>query len=111
MTSVIPLEFSAEVSAALAAKGPLVALESTIITHGMPYPQNLETALGLESAVRAKGAIPATIAVIDGRFRIGLQREALEQLSQLAGGVVKASRRDLSAVSYTHLTLPTILRV
>ena len=98
MTSASPLEFSAEVAAALAAKGPLVALESTIITHGMPYPQNLETALALESAVRAKGAIPATIAVIDGRFKVGLERKALEQLSQVAGGVVKASRRDLSAV-------------
>ena len=98
MTNVPLLDLSAEVSAALAARGPLVALESTIITHGMPYPQNLETALALEKAVRAKGAIPATIAVIDGRFRIGLEREGLERLSQLAGGVVKASRRDLSAV-------------
>jgi len=102
MSSASPLDFSAEVSAALAAKGPLVALESTIITHGMPYPQNLETALALENAVRAKGAIPATIAVIDGRFRIGLEREALERLSQLAGGVVKASRRDLSAIVARH---------
>ena len=92
------LDLGAEVAAALAAKGPVVALESTIITHGMPFPQNLETALDLQNAVRAKGAVPATIAVIDGRFRIGLEREALERLSHLAGGVVKASRRDLSAV-------------
>jgi pseudouridine-5'-phosphate glycosidase len=92
------LDIGAEVAGALATNGPVVALESTIITHGMPFPQNLETALTLEKAVRAKGAVPATIAVIDGRFKIGLDGAALERLSQLAGGVVKASRRDLSAV-------------
>jgi len=75
-----------------------IALESTIITHGMPYPKNLETALMLEAAVAERGAVPATIAVIEGRFKVGLDRGALEQLSRLSGGVVKASRRDLSAV-------------
>ena len=98
MTSASLLDLAPEVSAGLAANGPVVALESTIITHGMPFPQNLETALALEKAVRAKGAIPATIAVIDGRFKIGLDGAALERLSQLAGGVVKASRRDLTAI-------------
>jgi len=98
MISASLLDLGVEAAAALAAKGPIVALESTIITHGMPFPENLETALSLENAVRAKGAIPATVAVIDGRFKIGLERAELERLSQLAGGVVKASRRDLTAV-------------
>jgi pseudouridine-5'-phosphate glycosidase len=93
------LDIGVEVTAALAARGPVVALESTIITHGMPFPQNLETALGLEKAVRAHGATPATVAVIDGRFKVGLDGAALERLSQIAGGVVKASRRDLGAVA------------
>ena len=93
------LALSDEVAATLAAKGPVVALESTIITHGMPYPQNYETALMLERAVRSHGATPATIAVIDGRFKVGLDRSQLETLSRLSGGVVKASRRDLAAVA------------
>ena len=66
------LDFSPEVAEALSAKKPIVALESTIITHGMPYPRNVETARSVEEAVREMGAIPATIAVIDGRFRVGL---------------------------------------
>jgi pseudouridine-5'-phosphate glycosidase len=93
------LDIGAETAAALAGKRPVVALESTIITHGMPFPQNLETALMLEEAVRANGAIPATIAVIDGRFKAGLDRPTLEQLARLSGGIVKASRRDLCAVA------------
>jgi pseudouridine-5'-phosphate glycosidase len=93
------LDIGAETAAALAGKRPVVALESTIITHGMPFPQNLETALMLEETVRANGAIPATVAVIDGRFKAGLDRATLEQLARLSGGVVKASRRDLCAVA------------
>ena len=96
------LDLSNEVAAALAAKKPVVALESTIITHGMPFPRNLETARMLESAVRANGATPATIAVIDGRFKVGLDESQLESLSRLSGGVVKASRRDLAAVAARH---------
>jgi len=96
------LDMSAEASGALAKKRPIVALESTIITHGMPYPKNLETALMLEDAVRAGGATPATIAVIEGRFRVGLERETLGSLAKLSGGVVKASRRDLAAVAARH---------
>ncbi|MGO9771117.1 MAG: pseudouridine-5'-phosphate glycosidase [Roseiarcus sp.] len=96
------LDLSAEAAKALAAKGPIVALESTIITHGMPYPQNFNTALMLDEAVRAQGATPATIAVLDGRFKVGLDRAELESLSRLSGGVVKASRRDLSAVAARH---------
>jgi pseudouridine-5'-phosphate glycosidase len=93
------LDIGAETAAALAGKRPVVALESTIITHGMPFPQNLETALMLEEAVRANGAVPATVAVVDGRFKAGLDRATLEQLARLSGGVVKASRRDLCAVA------------
>ena len=68
----LPLTFSPEVAAARSHGTPLVALESTIITHGMPYPQNIETALRVEAAVRAAGAVPATIAVRAGRIHIGL---------------------------------------
>ena len=92
------LDFTPETEAALKQGRPVVALESTIITHGMPFPKNLETAVMLEDAVRAAGAIPATIAVLEGRFKIGLDRDRLENLARLSGGVVKASRRDLSAV-------------
>jgi pseudouridine-5'-phosphate glycosidase len=96
------LDLSAEAANALAGKQPIVALESTIITHGMPYPENFGTAVTLENAVRAQGATPATIAVVDGRFKVGLDRAELEALSLLSGGVVKASRRDLSAVVARH---------
>jgi pseudouridylate synthase len=99
MTARDLLDLAPPVAEALARKRPVVALESTIITHGMPYPKNLETALMLEAAVAERGAVPATIAVIEGRLKVGLDRGALEQLSRLSGGVVKASRRDLSAVS------------
>ena len=93
------LDLSPEVAGARAGKKPIVALESTIITHGMPYPHNVETARSVEDAVRGAGAVPATIAVIDGRFRVGLNAEEIERLGQLTGGVVKASRRDLAAVA------------
>jgi pseudouridine-5'-phosphate glycosidase len=96
------LDLSGEAADALAGKQPIVALESTIITHGMPYPENFATAVTLENAVRAQGATPATIAVVDGRFKVGLDRAELEALSRLSGGVVKASRRDLSAVAARH---------
>jgi pseudouridylate synthase len=92
------LDIGADAAAAIEARRPVVALESTIITHGMPFPQNFETALKLEEIVRAQGATPATIAVVDGRFVVGLDRAALERLAKLSGGVVKASRRDLAAV-------------
>src|ERR1700688_5126798 len=102
MTARALLDLAPPVTEALARKRPVVALESTIITHGMPYPRNLETALMLEETVRAGGATPATIAVIEGRFKVGLARAALEDLSRLSGGVVKASRRDLAAVVAQH---------
>jgi pseudouridine-5'-phosphate glycosidase len=90
-------DLSPEVAEALAAGRAVVALESTIITHGMPHPANLETALGVEAVVRADGAVPATIAVIDGRLKAGLTQGQLEALAE-AKGVVKASSRDLAAV-------------
>jgi pseudouridine-5'-phosphate glycosidase len=93
------LDFSPEVAEALSAKKPIVALESTIITHGMPYPRNVETARFVEEAAREMGAVPATIAVIDGRFRVGLEGHEIERLGELTGGVVKASRRDLALVA------------
>jgi len=77
---------------------PLVALESTIITHGMPYPQNVATALEVEAVVRAEGAEPATIAILDGVPHIGLTREQLERLGTLGPQVRKTSRRDLPFV-------------
>lgn len=84
-----------DVAAALKRGNPVVALESTIITHGMPYPQNVETARAVEAAVRAEGAVPATIAVLDGDLRIGLDSEELEDLAQ-AKDVAKLSRADLA---------------
>ncbi len=96
----LPLHFSAEVTAARRHGTPLVALESTIITHGMPYPQNVETALRVEAAVRAAGAVPATIAVMAGRIHIGLSAAELEGLGQ-ASGVMKLSRADLAACLVT----------
>jgi pseudouridine-5'-phosphate glycosidase len=102
MTANALLDLSTEVAGALSQHRAIVALESTIITHGMPYPKNLETALTLEETIRLGGAIPATIAVIEGRFKVGLARAQLETLSHLSGGVVKASRRDLAAVAARH---------
>ena len=92
----IPMNFSPEVAAARAAGTALVALESTIITHGMPWPQNAETARRVEAEVRAHGATPATIAVIDGALHIGLTDAELTGLAQ-AQGVAKLSRADLAA--------------
>ena len=91
----LPLAFSPEVRAALDAGRPVVALESTIITHGMPWPQNLETARRVEAEVRTAGATPATIAVMGGRSHIGLTAPELETLAQ-ATGVMKLSRADLA---------------
>ena len=91
------LNIHPEVAEALAARKPLVALESTIIAHGMPYPQNVETALEVEEIVRKNGAIPATIAVLDGKLCAGLNREQLEMLGN-SNGVWKVSLRDLPYV-------------
>lgn len=92
----LPLTYSAEVAAARAEKRPIVALESTIITHGMPWPQNVETARAVEEEVRKSGAVPATIVVMNGQIHIGLEADQLEALGQ-AKDVMKLSRADLAA--------------
>lgn len=92
----IPIHYSAEVAKARDAGGPIVALESTIITHGMPFPQNVETARLVESDVRAQGATPATIAVLNGQLHVGLEADKLDALGQ-AKNVAKLSRADMAA--------------
>ena len=89
------LDISPEVAAALAEGKPVVALESTIISHGMPYPQNVETALAVEKIVRENGAVPATIAIIGGRLKAGLSPEEIEYFGKKGPEIAKASRRDL----------------
>ncbi|MBO4570651.1 MAG: pseudouridine-5'-phosphate glycosidase [Bacteroidales bacterium] len=89
------LSLSPEVKEAIEKGRPVVALESTIISHGMPYPQNVETALAVEKEIRRNGAVPATIAVIWGRLKAGLTPEEIEYLGKKGRGVAKASRRDL----------------
>jgi len=91
----LPLTVQPEIADALAEGRPVVALESTIITHGMPYPQNVEMARQVEADIRAAGALPATIAVMEGRIRVGLGAEALDQLGQTPGAR-KLSRADLA---------------
>ena len=89
------LDIHPEVASALAANRPVVALESTIISHGMPYPQNVETALQVEAEIRAHGAVPATIAIIDGRLKAGLSVDEIEYLGKGGRDIAKVSRRDL----------------
>jgi pseudouridine-5'-phosphate glycosidase len=89
------LDIHPEVQAALAAGAPVVALESTIIAHGMPWPDNLQTGQRLEAEVRRHGAVPATIAVLGGRLKAGLTAAELEALARGGPAVAKASRRDL----------------
>lgn len=89
------LEIAPEVSKALANGEPVVALESTIISHGMPYPQNVETALKVEEIVRENGAIPATTAIIGGKLKCGLKKEEIEYLGKKGLEVTKCSRRDI----------------
>lgn len=89
------LDVSAEVAQARERGLPVVALESTIISHGMPYPQNVATALQVEAEVRASGAVPATIAIVDGRLKAGLDATQIEALGQRGREVFKVSRRDI----------------
>lgn len=98
MTSMI--SYSTEVQQALEDKKPIVALESTIISHGMPYPQNVETARVVEQIIRDNGAVPATIAIMDGKIKIGLSEEELELLGN-SPGVSKVSRRDIGQLIAT----------
>lgn len=94
------IEFSKEVAQAKADKKPIVALESTIISHGMPYPQNVQMATAVENIIRDYGAIPATIALIDGKIKIGLENDELELLAK-SDNVAKVSRRDFAEVIAT----------
>ena len=92
------LDISPEVQQALADGKPVVALESTIISHGMPYPKNVETAMLVEKTIRDNGAVPATIAIIGGRLKAGLSPEEIEYLGKSGRKVAKVSRRDLAAI-------------
>ena len=92
------LDIAPEVAEALRAGQPVVALESTIISHGMPYPKNVETASAVEQAVREVGAVPATIAISGGRLKVGLSKDEIERLGELGSKVIKCSRRDLPFV-------------
>ena len=92
------LDVNPEVAAAIAEGRPVVALESTIISHGMPYPQNVETALAVEQIIRDNGAVPATIAIIGGRLKAGLSAEEIEYFGKKGQAIHKASRRDLAVL-------------
>ncbi|GGY28539.1 pseudouridine-5'-phosphate glycosidase [Paludibacterium paludis] len=98
------LDIHPEVAAAVAAGKPVVALESTIISHGMPYPDNVAMALNVEEEIRKHGAIPATIAIIDGRLKAGLTRDEIEYLGKSGRDVAKVSRRDLPFIVAGKLT-------
>ena len=92
------LDVNPEVAAAIAEGKPVVALESTIISHGMPYPQNVETALNVERIIRENGAVPATIAIIGGRLKAGLTAEEIEYFGKKGQAITKASRRDIAVL-------------
>ena len=99
MNNNIYLDIAPEVDSALKEGRPVVALESTIISHGMPYPQNVETAVNVENIIRSEGAVPATIAVIGGKMKVGLSRREIEYLGKKGMAVTKASRRDLPSLA------------
>ncbi|MFY0664095.1 MAG: pseudouridine-5'-phosphate glycosidase [Natronospirillum sp.] len=92
------LDIHPEIAAAIAARKPVVALESTIISHGMPFPQNVETALKVEAEIRQRGAIPATMAIMDGKLKVGLTEAEITRLGKAGQDVIKCSRRDMPFV-------------
>ncbi|MCF0262700.1 MAG: pseudouridine-5'-phosphate glycosidase [Sphaerochaetaceae bacterium] len=92
------LDFSPEVKKAMEEGKPIVALESTIISHGMPYPKNVQTALAVEQVIRENGAVPATIAIIKGRLKVGLTPEELEYFGKKGLAITKTSRRDIAMI-------------
>ena len=98
------LDISPEVAEALEKGMPVVALESTIISHGMPYPENVNTALEVERIIREKGAIPATIAILEGRLKVGLSKDEIDLLGKTGLEAVKTSRRDLPFIISKKLT-------
>ena len=95
------ITLSDEVQAALEARHPVVALESTVIAHGLPYPANIEVAMSMEAAIRAEGAVPATVAILDGRIHIGLTQDKISYLAT-AEHILKVSRRDLAVALATR---------
>lgn len=97
------LDITPEVKDALQNNKPVVALESTIISHGMPYPQNVETAIKVEEIIRSKGAVPATIAILNGKLKVGLTREELDYLGKTGIEVIKTSRRDIPFITAKKL--------
>jgi pseudouridine-5'-phosphate glycosidase len=100
------IHYSKEVAASLSAKKPIVALESTIISHGLPRPRNLTVAQEVEDIVRATGAVPATIAILDGEIHVGLEADELERIAN-ENGIVKASTRDLAVLAATKRSAAT----
>ena len=98
------LDISPEIENALEKGMPVVALESTIISHGMPYPENVETALNVEKIIRENGAIPATIAILNGRLKVGLSKDEIDFLGKTGLDAVKTSRRDLPFIISKKLT-------
>lgn len=92
-----PLDIHPEVQEALAHKKPVVALETALVTHGLPFPQRLEVPLAMEQNVRSTGAVPATIGLIEGRIKVGLEKSELEKLADPSTRSVKLSRRDIAA--------------
>ncbi len=96
------LSLSPEIKTAIEEEKPVVALESTIIAHGMPYPQNVKTALDVEAMVRVNGAIPATIALINGKMKVGLSADEIDQLGRLGEQFIKTSRRDIPLLLATQ---------
>ena len=100
------LDVNPEVREALAEGRPVVALESTIISHGMPYPQNVETAMNVEKIIRENGAVPATIAILKGKLTVGCTPEQIEYLGKKGLAVTKASRRDLPVLFPAGRTAP-----
>lgn len=97
------LDITPEVKDALLNNKPVVALESTIISHGMPYPQNVETAVKVEEIIRSKGAVPATIAILNGKLKVGLTSEELDYLGKTGIDVIKTSRRDIPFITAKKL--------
>ena len=104
----LSIKISDEVKEALASGKPVVALESTIISHGMPYPQNVQTALMVEQAVRDSGGVPATIAIISGVPTIGCSKEEIEALGKAGLTATKVSRRDIPVVVANKLMGATV---
>ena len=99
----VNLQISEEVSAALRENRPVVALETTIVSHGMPYPQNVQTAAQVDRIIRENGAVPASIGAIDGQFIIGMTAEQLDHMGKNGASIPKVSRRDIAAVCIKKL--------